>query len=396
MAFAPFDIAALVKQINSSSNSLSQGKDEDARQQCLAAARSLCSALETPLDSALRLCYSDHAYRAAIRIGIELKLFEKLGSGNDQTATTSELANATGADPELLAAMGTIYEVDADKFLPTALSKALAISTYSDGIIFSQDVINRALESLHEYLARNKYRNPIEPTNAAFQLAFNTSDHVWEYLQKNDPQKMAQFNNHMASTQAGLPTSLSDPRFYPFNERLVMDADKAEDAVFMVDVAGGKGHDLVEICRNHPDFPGLLVLQEQQSVIAEATGLEPRIQTMVHDFFSPQPVESARVYHLHRILHDWPDNLAHDILSHIRTAMKPGYSKLLINEIVIPAKGAHLASTGLDLVMMAVFSAAQRTEDGWKRLLEGTGFRVLGIWEGECGGESLIECEVAS
>ena len=59
MAFAPFDIAALVKEINSSSSSLEKGKNEDARQQCLAAARSLCHALESPLDSALKLCYSD-------------------------------------------------------------------------------------------------------------------------------------------------------------------------------------------------------------------------------------------------------------------------------------------------------------------------------------------------
>ena len=59
MAFEPFDVAALVKEINSSSKSLNQGRNEDARQQCLAAARSLCCALETPLDSTLRLCYSD-------------------------------------------------------------------------------------------------------------------------------------------------------------------------------------------------------------------------------------------------------------------------------------------------------------------------------------------------
>lgn len=73
--------------------------------------------------------------------------------------------------------------------------------------------------------------------------------------------------------------------------------------------------------------------------------------------------------------------------------MKPGYSKLLVNEIVIPAKGAHMASTGLDLVMMSVFAASQRTEEGWRRLLEGAGFRIVGIWGGEKGAESLIECE---
>ena len=59
MAFAPFDVNTLVKEINSSSSGLNEGKNEDARQQCLAAARSLCYALETPLDSTLRLCYSD-------------------------------------------------------------------------------------------------------------------------------------------------------------------------------------------------------------------------------------------------------------------------------------------------------------------------------------------------
>lgn len=36
-----------------------------------------------------------------------------------------------------LAAMGTIYEVDADKYLPTPLSKSLAIPMYSDGILYS-------------------------------------------------------------------------------------------------------------------------------------------------------------------------------------------------------------------------------------------------------------------
>ena len=74
--------------------------------------------------------------------------------------------------------------------------------------------------------------------------------------------------------------------------------------------------------------------------------------------------------------------------------MKPGYSKLLVNEIVIPDKGAHMASTGLDLLMMASFAAAQRTETGWRELLDEAGFKILKIWEGKGGGESLIECEV--
>ena len=54
-----------------------------------------------------------------------------------------------------------------------------------------------------------------------------------------------------------------------------------------------------------------------------------------------------------------------------------------------------MASTGLDLMMMAAFAAVQRSESGWRTLLENAGFKVLGVWEGKMGGESLIECEVA-
>ena len=59
MAFAPFDIAALVNEIGHSGDLLAQGFNEAARKQCLAAARSLSYALETPLDSVLRLNYAE-------------------------------------------------------------------------------------------------------------------------------------------------------------------------------------------------------------------------------------------------------------------------------------------------------------------------------------------------
>lgn len=102
---------------------------------------------------------------------------------------------------------------------------------------------------------------------------------------------MSQFNHHMASTQGTIRTPLIDADFYPFNERLVFGAESEAGSVFMVDVAGGRGHDLQEILGKHSDLPGALVLQEQQSVIEEATGLDSRIRPMVHDFFSPQPVQ---------------------------------------------------------------------------------------------------------
>jgi len=100
MSNTPFDVFALLKTVNSTGNDLSG--NEDARQQCLAAARSLCYALETPRESVLRLHYAELAHQATIRTGIELDLFKALESGNGKPVHTSELAERTHADPQLL------------------------------------------------------------------------------------------------------------------------------------------------------------------------------------------------------------------------------------------------------------------------------------------------------
>ena len=114
----------------------------------------------------------------------------------------------------------------------------------------------------------------------------------------------------------------------------------------------------------------------------------------------------ARAYHLHRVLHDWPDAECLTILTHLREAMSGGepvsreskkksYSKLLIFDFVIPDLNAKASSTGSDLVMMVINAACERTETAWKTLLQQAGFRILKIWPVQEGSESLIEAEIA-
>lgn len=75
--------------------------------------------------------------------------------------------------------------------------------------------------------------------------------------------------------------------------------------------------------------------------------------------------------------------------------MKPGYSKLLINENVVPQSGAHWETTGLDMLMLTLFSAEERTSKAWYDLIERkAGLRIVKIWSAGQGVESLIECEL--
>ena len=58
MLFAPYNVPALIEEINNASHDL--GKETgDARQRCLDAARSLCFALETPVESILRNTWAE-------------------------------------------------------------------------------------------------------------------------------------------------------------------------------------------------------------------------------------------------------------------------------------------------------------------------------------------------
>jgi len=98
---------------------------------------------------------------------------------------------------------------------------------------------------------------------------------------------------------------------------------------------------------------------------------------------------------MHRVLHDWPDSQCRAILAPLKDAMARGYSKLLINENLIPNRGAKAGSTGLDLLMMSIQCGSERTETDWKVLLESVGFKTTKIWPVEEGSESLIEAELA-
>lgn len=98
---------------------------------------------------------------------------------------------------------------------------------------------------------------------------------------------------------------------------------------------------------------------------------------------------------MHSVLHDWTDEDCQKILKNIVPVMKSGYSKVLINENVIPETNAYWETTSLDIIMMAGFASAERTAGDWRVLVEAAGQKVTKIWSAQRGVENLIECELA-
>lgn len=332
--------------------------------------------------------------------------------------------------------MGVLNEVDADSYTPTIFAKSLVMPKYGDGISFwcvhnfgylqqiydrlliliyytliSFDCIGPPFIRLPEYLAKTDYRNPQSAVDGPFQYGHKSDLHFFDWLKAN-PKVLETFNNHMIGYRSGRQ-KWDD--FYPVNDFLGKGMKADKDAVLLVDVGGGLGHDIDEFHHKHSNLPGRLILQDQPIVINDVKNISESIELMTHDFFTEQPVKGisiksasyfektdtdpsslgARAYYMHSILHDWPDDKARVILENLKPAMVKGYSKVLIDENVINSKGAHWMSTGLDWFMMGFFSSSERLESAWEQLLESAGMKIVKIWTSEQGTESLIEAELA-
>lgn len=102
-------------------------------------------------------------------------------------------------------------------------------------------------------------------------------------------------------------------------------------------------------------------------------------------------MKRARAYYFRNIFHDWPDKDCVEILKRTVAAMKPGYSKILIFEWVLPATGVPLYPALLDVNMMALLNGMERTEVQWKALLNAAGLEVVKFWTAGPESEGLIE-----
>ena len=75
--------------------------------------------------------------------------------------------------------------------------------------------------------------------------------------------------------------------------------------------------------------------------------------------------------------------------------MSPGYSKLLIHELITPEKGASIWVTTQDFNMMSLCGTSERTEAQWREMLEDSGFEITKVYSAADGvSEGLIEAVV--
>lgn len=243
------------------------------------------------------------------------------------------------------------------------------------------------------FLKDTGFKNPTDVEHSAFRYKHGQA--YFDYI-ASDPDIKATFHNTMTLFNKYIAVPWSS--FYPTQQLL---SQAKEDRPILVDIGGGKGNDAKVFLSSHPDAPnGSIIVQDRAEIlklIDDPVLLQEQgpVRLMTHDFFSPQPVKGARAYFMHRILHDWPDDKAEQILRQVAAAMEKGYSKLFIYDILISDRKPSVAAVMADISMMIQFSSKERSESELRGLFETTGLKVVKIWADPRAVDCIVEAELA-
>ncbi|KAH8807365.1 O-methyltransferase-domain-containing protein [Xylogone sp. PMI_703] len=379
-----------------------QPGNEAERLNFLKFARALVNKFEKPHERIMRMCYHEHALFTATKVLMDLGIFKILSDSTEPIAA-SKLAHDTGADRALverllkhIATEHFVNESGPDTYTANDITRCLA-SVETQGAIEDMFQIFRVADAIPDFLRETNYVNPTDKDKTAWKYAYKTDQHYFEYL--NSPgreRKLEAFLNHMQFKTVGLKWyEVPSVMEAVFGDTKV--GKESKDEVLLVDVGGNSGHDLVGFHKAHPSMPGRLILQDLPKIIDSldsAAFSQQGIEAMGHDFFTPQPVHGAKAYYLKMCLHDWPNRECIQILSQLKPALKAGYSRILLNEIVIPEEKAGWFETSVDLLMLQVHSAQERREREWRGLVDEVGgLTVKRIWDVEGAVEKIIEIE---
>ncbi len=312
----------------------------------------------------LRAMIDGYQISQAIAVAARLGIADRLAEG---PRSVVELAETTGSHPgsllrlmRALAAVGVFTEAreGGERFGLTVLGEGLR----SDVAGSSRAVAIHAGQG-YMWAAWGELLHSVRTGEAAFRHVHGMS--AWEYRERHSDAGEV-FDRAMAATVDDVAAAIVDS--YDFT-----------DAGLIVDVGGGRGGLLAAILSACPGVRGVLfdrprVLVEAGAVLEEA-GVLDRCDVEAGDFFDGVP-GGGDLYVLKGVIHDWGDGDAGRILGSCRRAMTAGTKLLVIDQVVPEDREPQPFTLFMDLHMMVIHGAEERTEGAYVTLLESAGFRL--------------------
>ena len=297
------------------------------------------------------------AVGTAARLGVSDQLA-------DRPKTSSEVADAVGADPQalfrlmrMLASIGVFTLDKEERFGLTPLGDTLRSS--APGSVRNFAVAETAPGHWQPW---GKMYDAVKTGTPMSKPALGME--LWDWYSKN-PEEGEYFNGAMGDLSAAVSGEVI--RIYDF-------------AAFekVVDVGGAHGILLAAILKANPKMRGILFdLQHVTATAGESLksqGIGERCEVVTGDFFESVP-PGADIHVLKQIIHDWSDTECTTILRNCHQALKPN-GKLLLVEMVIPPDNSPSMAQPMDLNMLVLLTGRERTESEYRDLLAAGGFKM--------------------
>lgn len=286
---------------------------------------------------------------------------------DEQHETVDVLASRAGVAPDLLyrymralATLGVFAEVEERVFAQTPAS-----------LLLRSDAGNGRHEFALVYGSVYRAFAEALPAAQSGENMFERAAGVgwWEWL-GNNPNVGAAFNRAM---QAGAQARIALLEDFPWHE-----------VETVIDVGGGNGTLVVGLLEKHPHLHGVIfdlpeVAAAASAKVAEAA-LGERCSVEPGSFFEHVP-EGGDVYLLAKVLHDWDDAAALQILQRVRAAATAETRLLVLDSVVTPEASSKTAKL-LDLVVLALVSGRERSRSEWHQLLADSDWTAISIEDG--------------
>ncbi|QRN04193.1 methyltransferase [Legionella sp. MW5194] len=285
----------------------------------------------------------------------------KLGVANHMSSEPTHvntLAEATGTQPELLNRMlrflsaYQVFHHHDDAYSLTELSKPLRDDdphSIRDVLCMVDDSWWQAFSALDQSLKTGE---------AGFRAQHG--DDFFHFLSQH-PEKQRNFDRGMAKLSTYDDNAIA--RAYDFSAFHTL-----------TDMGGGLGGLARAIALKHPDVH--VTLFDSPQVIAQlnAHDFPANLKRQGGDFLKTIPTADA--YLFKGVLHDFNDDMMHQILSNCRRQM-PAEAMLFIAEQVLPDNDLPHPNKTMDIVMMALLGGRQRTLGEWQKRIEPSGFHYV-------------------
>lgn len=156
----------------------------------------------------------------------------------------------------------------------------------------------------------------------------------------------------------------------------------------VVDVGAGKGDLIKAFLNKYHHLQGTLFDLDHVTQQAQAA---PRLHIQAGDFFKQIPA-GADAYILKRVLLDWDDAKATEIIRAICTAMRPD-SKLFIMDGIIAGQNQRDVAKDFDILMLGLFAGKHRTQNDFETMLSKVNLEISSITPTSFG-ISIIQTQI--